>query len=101
MNKFLLLATFLAMAASVSYAMPAEMMEDDDDDGMTALLQELETYNASQENVVAQKWFRGIAKKVCKFTHRICHKQQSKSDVANAEFCKYVKVARKVCGFFG
>ncbi len=52
MNKFLLLATILAMAASVSYATPAEMMEDDDEE-MRAVLQDLQ-YFESDENAEIQ-----------------------------------------------
>ncbi len=118
MNKFLLLATFLAMAASVSYAMPAEIMDDDDDDdGVTALLQELETFD-TDINAATQGWRKAVrkvgrvirtvgkvAKKVCSYApvaKRVCGQAELQgSDVADEQVCKYVKVATKVCKVIG
>ncbi len=106
MNKLIILATFLAVAVSMSCAMPN--MQDEDDD-IQALFQEIET---SHINAEAQ-WFRkivkkikNVAKKVCSYVpiaKKVCGRAEIQSDkeIAEEQICKYITTAEKVCKFIG
>ncbi len=108
MNKFLLLATFLAMAASVSYAMPAEMIEDEDEE-INAALQELE--GLQTDTIARAQWgrFRRIVRRVVDTVKKVCTvvpvvkkvcgntEVQNDSEVADKQVCQYVSVADTVC----
>ncbi len=105
MNKFIILATFLAIAASVSYAMP---MEEEDDEEIMAVLQELKAMKSDNGNAKAQwGFFRRIVRKVCNVIKKykyICGNVAMQSDgnkVADEQLCKYVPVAERVCRFVG
>ncbi len=112
MNKFIILATFLAIAASVSYAMP---MEEEDDEEIMAVLQELKAMESSNGNAKAQWGFfrrvvravRRVAQKVCNVINKykwVCGYAEVQSDGnkdAEEQVCKYVPVAQTVCRILG
>ena len=95
MNKFLLLATILAMAASVSYAMPAEIVKDED---------------VEIDNNAEGQWVRSIGKFVgwgvdtvksgCKFmpvVKSVCGDKVLNDKGAEEQVCDYVPFFSKFC----
>ena len=101
MNKLILLATFLAVAVSVSYAMPS--MEDNDNE-MQAIFQEI----ASSQNdaqAIAQGFLSKAKKTICKLVnHRIVKKAckrelvflsedvEAKEQISKKTICKSLAV---------
>ena len=120
LNKLILLATFLAVAVSVSHAMPnIELEDEDDDDDMQAFLQEIEI--ARSTGVSAKTQWRRIGrivrrvvetvKKVCNVVpvaEYVCGRAERKAaietysnQIADEQVCQYVTVAKTVCKFVG
>ncbi len=117
MNKFILLATFLAVAVSVSHAMPnVELEDEDEDDDMQAFLQEMEVAR-SLHGVSAKTQWRArrvirrvveTVKKVCSIVpvvEYICGRAERKAaietenQIADEQVCEYVTIAKTVCKF--
>ena len=104
MNKLIILATFLAVAVSVSCAMPH--MQDEDDD-IQAILQEIETSQMKAEAQFFGK-VKNFLKKVCKKVpvakKFVCGRVEIQSEEIAEEqkLCKWVTIADTVCSkFFG
>ncbi len=109
MNKFILLATFLAVAVSVSHAMPNMELEDEDDDDETqAFLQEIEIARSAGSMAKTQLRIRirRVLQTVCNVVRVACRRDKMKKvniETENQIADKQVicTVARIGCHFVG
>ncbi len=110
MNKLILLATFLAVAVSVSYAMPS--MEDNDNE-MQALFQEI----ASSQNdaqAITQGFLSKAKKIICKIANNrivkfLCKRRkwqelviqsedlEAKEQFSKKTICNIISCVKKFC----
>ncbi len=88
MNKFLLFATILAVAFSVSYAMQ-DSIDDIDEDEIQAMLQEVAAMDKYGDQANAQ-WGRFRIRRVFRKVARVVKKVASK-------VCKYAPMAGQLC----
>ena len=116
MNKFILLATFLAVAVSVSHAMPnVELEDEDEDDDMQAFLQEIEVARSAGVSAKTQWRARRVIRRVVETVKKVCNVVpvveylcgraerkaaiETESQIADEQVCEYVTIAKTVCKF--